>query len=69
MVPIASYRSCGIVYAAVFDKRWDIGAADMGALNNAHKLSGVKDISEYKAVFIPGGHGDHPESNPNVAVA
>ncbi len=46
-----------------------LGAADMGALNNAHKLSGVKDISEYKAVFIPGGHGDHPESKPNVAVA
>ena len=39
----------------------------MGALNSAHKLSSMKDLSAYKAVFIPGGHGTHLNANVTVA--
>lgn len=49
-------------------KKFYHNTGDMGILNNAHKLSSVKDLSAYKAVFIPGGHGavvDLPD-NPDV---
>lgn len=33
------------------------GADDMAVLNAAIKLDTVKDLGQYKAVYIPGGHG------------
>lgn len=32
-------------------------SSDMEALNNAHKVSSIQDVSIYDAVYIPGGHG------------